>query len=69
MSRDALYMSIGFAVACAQMRAELMATQSWLEDEVAELRKELAAAHAELRRLHAIDCAAKMQRDPEATLN
>jgi hypothetical protein len=32
-------MSIGFAVACAQMRAELMATQSWLEDEVAELRR------------------------------
>jgi hypothetical protein len=34
-------MSIGFAIACAQMRAELMATQTWLEDEVAALRKEL----------------------------
>jgi hypothetical protein len=58
-------MSIGFAVACAQMRAELMATQSWLRDEVAELRKELAAARAELRRLPAIDT----QRDLDATLN
>ena len=64
MSRDALYMSIGFAVACAQMRAELMATQSWLQDEVAELRKELAAARAELHRLRA-----KTQRDPDASLN
>ena len=27
-----------------------MATQTWLRDEVAELRKELAAARAELRR-------------------
>ena len=69
MSRDALYMSIGFAVACAQMRAELMATQSWLQDEAAKLRKELAAARAELHRLRAIGCAAKTQRDPEATLN
>ena len=41
LRRDALCMSIGFAIACAQMRAELMATQTWLEDEVAALRKEL----------------------------
>ena len=40
-----------------------MAAQSWLEDEVAELRKQLAAARAELRRLRAA------QRDPDATLN
>ena len=33
----------------------------WLQDEVAELRKELAAARAELRRLRAT------QRDPAAT--
>ena len=46
-----------------------MATQSWLEDEVAKLRKVLAAARAELHRLRAIDCAAKTQRDPDATLN
>ena len=51
--------------AIRQCRAELMATQSWLQDEVAELRKELAAARAELDRLRAID----KQRDPEATLN
>jgi hypothetical protein len=51
------------------MRAELLATQSWLRDEVAELRKELAAARAELEHLHAINCAAKTQRGPEATLN
>ena len=37
----------------------------WLQDEVAELRKELAAARAELPRLRAIDT----QRDPDATLN
>jgi hypothetical protein len=55
--------------AIRQCRAELMATQSGLEDEVAELRKELAAARAELHRLRAIDCAAKTQRDPDATLN
>ena len=55
--------------AIRQCRVELMATQSWLEDEVAELRKELAAARAELHRLRAIDCAAKTQRDPDATLN
>jgi len=42
-----------------------MATQSWLENEVAELGKELAAAHAELHRLHANDT----QRDSDATLN
>ena len=49
--------------AIRQCRAELMATQTWLQDEVAELRKELAAARAELRRLRAT------QRDPDATLN
>jgi hypothetical protein len=54
---------IGYALAVRQCRAELMATQSWLQDEVAELRKELAAACAELRRLRAT------QRDPHATLN
>ena len=52
--------------AIRQCCAELMATQSWLEDEVAKLRKELAAARAELHRLQA---AAKAQRDPDATLN
>ena len=31
--------------------------------------KELAAARAELHRLRAIDCVAKMQRDSDATLN
>ena len=56
---------MGYGLAVRQCRAELMATQSWLEDEVAELRKELAAARAELRRLRAIDT----QRDPNATLN
>jgi hypothetical protein len=60
---------IGYALAVRQCRAELMATQSWLQDEVAALRKELAAARAELHRLRAIDCAAKTQRDPNATLN
>jgi len=54
-------MSIDLAVVRAQMRAELMATQSWLQDEVAELRKELAAAGAELDRLRAT------QSDPDAT--
>jgi len=43
--------------------------QSWLQDEVAELRKELAAARAVLHRLRAIDGAAKTERDPEAPLN
>jgi hypothetical protein len=33
---------------------------------VAELRKELAAARAELHRLRAIDCAAKTQCDGNA---
>jgi hypothetical protein len=56
---------MGYALAVRQCRAELMATQSWLQDEVAELRKELAAARAELYRLRAIDT----QRDPDATLN
>ena len=58
-------MSIALAVVRAQMRAELMATQSWLRDEVAELRRERAAARAELHRLRAIDT----KRDPDATLN
>jgi hypothetical protein len=40
-----------------------MATQSWLQHEVAALHKELAAARAELERLRAT------QRDPDATLN
>ena len=48
-----------------QCRAELIATQSWLEDQVAELRMQLAAARAELDRSRAIDT----QRDPNATLN
>src|SRR5262249_31227400 len=52
--------------AICQCRAELMATQSWLRGEVAELRKELVAPCAELHRLRA---AAKTQRDPDATLN
>jgi len=39
---------VGYALAVRQCRAELMATQSWLQNEVAELRKELAAARAEL---------------------
>jgi len=42
-----------------------MATQSWLQDDVAKLRKELAAARAELHGLRAIDT----QRDPHASLN
>ena len=54
---------IGYGLAIRQCRAELMATQTWLEDEVAELRKELAAARAELDRLRAIET----QRDPDAT--
>jgi hypothetical protein len=56
---------IGYALAVRQCRAELMAMQSWLRDEVAALRKELAAARTELDRLRAIDT----QRDPDATLN
>ena len=59
----------GYALAIRQCRAELIATESWLEDEVAELRKGLAAARAELRRLRAIDSAAKTERNPDATLN
>ena len=54
---------IGYALAIRQCRAELMATQSWLRDEVAGLRKELAAARAELHRLRST------QSDPDATLN
>jgi hypothetical protein len=57
---------LGYGLAVRQCRAELMATQSWLRDEVAELRKELAAARAEFHRLRA---AAKTQRDADATLN
>jgi septal ring factor EnvC (AmiA/AmiB activator) len=53
---------VGYGLAVRQCRAELMATQSWLQDEVAKLRKELAAARAELHRLRAA------QRDPDATL-
>ena len=52
--------------AIRQCRVELMATQRWREDEVAELRRELAAARAELRRLRAV---ADLRRDPDATLN
>ena len=51
--------------AIRQCRAELMATQSWLRDEVAELRKELAAARAELHRLRAIDTKRDPRRDLE----
>jgi hypothetical protein len=40
-----------------------MATQSWLQHQVAELRKELAAARAELHRLRAMGCVAKAHRD------
>ena len=57
---------MGYGLAVRQCRAELIATQSWLQDEVAKLRKELAAARAELHRLRAIDGAAR--RDPDATL-
>jgi hypothetical protein len=53
---------MGYALAVRQCRAELMAIQSWLQDEVAKLR---GAARAELHRLRAIDT----QRDPNATLN
>jgi hypothetical protein len=54
---------IGYALAVRQCRAELIAMQSWLQDEVAELRKEIAAAGAELHRLRAV---AETQRDPDA---
>ena len=54
---------VGYGLAVRQCRAELIATQRWLEDEVAELRKELAASRTELHRLRAA------QRDPDATLN
>jgi len=55
---------VGYALAVRECRAELMATQSWLEDEVAKLGKELAAARAELDRSRAIET----QRDPDATV-
>ena len=38
--------SIAFAVVRAQMRAELLATQSWLRDEVAELHHQLRRQNA-----------------------
>jgi len=57
---------VGYGLAVRQCRAESTATQSWLEDEVAELREELAAARAELHRLRAV---AETQRDPDSTLN
>jgi len=60
-----LALLMGHALAVRQCRAELIATQTWLQDEVATLRKGLAAARAELDRLRAID----KQRDPDATLN
>jgi len=60
-----LALLMGYALAVRQCRAELIATQTWLQDEVATLRKGLAAARAELDRLRAID----KQRDPDATLN
>ena len=44
---------VGYGLAVRQCRAELVATESWLQDEVAELRKGLAAARAELHRLRA----------------
>ena len=58
-----LALLLGHALAVRQCRAELIATQRWLEDEVAELRKELAASRTELHRLRAA------QRDPDAPLN
>ena len=45
---------VGYGLAVRQCRAELMAIQTWLQDEVAKLRKELAAARAELHRLRAL---------------
>ena len=51
---------VGYGLAVRQCRAELLATQSWLQDEVAALRKELGAARAELQGLRAT---AKPQRD------
>ena len=56
---------VGYGLAVRQCRAELMATQRWLE-EVAELRRELAPARAELHRLRAV---ADLRRDADATLN
>jgi hypothetical protein len=60
---------MGYGLAVRQCRAELMDMQSWLQHEVTELHKELAAARAELHRLRAIDCAVKTQRDPDTILN
>jgi hypothetical protein len=42
---------VGYGLAIRQCRAELMATQSWLQDEVAALRKEAP-------RLPALSCTA-----------
>ena len=56
---------VGYALAVRDCRAELLATQTWLQDEVAALRKQLAAARAQLDRLRDIET----QRDPDATLN
>ena len=54
---------VGYGLADRQCRAELIAMQSWLQEEVAELRKQLAAARAELDRLRAIGRVAKAHRD------
>jgi hypothetical protein len=62
---DPRRMSIALVVVRAQMRTEMMATQTWLQDEVAELRKELATARAELHCLRAV---AKTTRDVDATV-
>jgi len=56
---------VGYALAVRECCAELLATQTWLQDEVAALRKQLAAARAQLDRLRDIET----QRDPDATLN
>ena len=47
---------VGYGLAVRQCRAELIATQRWREDEVAELRKELAASRTELHRLRCTAC-------------
>ena len=55
------FLSMTLSAAGAIMAA---AMQSWLQDQVAELRKQLAAARAELHRLRAIDT----QGERDATL-